>query len=193
MLVQIELDSLELSERCAVVGILTDPIVLAVLANDVHTRVRKAVATNPYILPETQMKLAEDVREEVRLALASNPGASLECLKKLSRDMSSFVLRAVIKNQITPTEVLGEIPLMDEWIIVYLAKNKNTPLERLKEFANINWGCVQLALAENVSTPPEILTKLAQSSDWRVLEEVGANPSTPVEIRKKLGYGLRAK
>jgi len=149
--------------------------------------IRKKLAENPSMPPETLLKLANDKNEAVRKLVAYNPSTPPETLARLTEDEDTDVKQAVAKNPLTPPESLANLVNdYNHMVRITIASRKDLPPESLIKLANDSVPLVRHYVAANHSTPPKILAKLGEDENAYVKEGVAKNPLTPPEILAKL-------
>ncbi|WP_426039685.1 hypothetical protein [Brevundimonas sp. DC300-4] len=137
--------------------------VLAGLARNENTDVRKAVALNPSTTPDVLGLLATDAENpDIREAVALNPNITPEILNILVADSEISVRSAVAKNPSTSFQLLQLIAFDDapdpqkyaQW---RLAGDRNTPLNLLEHISRSTHRVVLNSLISNPAASAELL------------------------------------
>ncbi|MDJ0581254.1 HEAT repeat domain-containing protein [Crocosphaera sp.] len=167
-------------------------------------------ALNENTHPERLDELA-DVPHLAAL-VAENVNTSPETFTKLAINKNEDILKAIVRNPSTPTEILIELgslypqqlvknPIVDLWLLednnpfLYentfkkkLACNRTTPVKLLKILARDSDSNVRLEVVKNPNIPVSLLEILARDSDSNVRLEVVKNPNIPVSLLEILAY-----
>ena len=125
---------------------------------------KKIILQEPDVHPEIIAKLARDKSPSIRADVVHHPSADAETLRMLATDESLSVRRGVAANRKTPVDVLET--LADErelWL--WVARNKNTPADKLFLIAEDPDAGIIRALLANINLPEEILQRFEYSDD----------------------------
>jgi hypothetical protein len=149
----------------------------------------KAMNQNPLTLeqeaqsentsPERLAELAE-MNDHLAYLVAENVNTSPETLRQLTKSNNQEILKAIVRNPNTPTEILisfgsafpeelGKNPILDLWLFEDIH-----PLLSYRQFHR--------KLATNPKTPEQLLTILAKNSDQEIRRLVAENPNTPLSV-----------
>lgn len=188
--------------------------ILTKLAESHYRLIRKLVAENPSTPVNVLEKLSKDIDTNVKAGVASNPSATKDILEKLANDKANSVKNTAKNNLSTKYKLVLKdedidldnmstskkedlaVNTKDEnilrklskddsgWVRRYVALNKNTPVDILRELAE-DKGLRNL-LANNPNTPVDILEKLAGDGDKWTRKELASNPNTPEDVLKQL-------
>jgi hypothetical protein len=183
----------------------TTPGVLAALADAPEPAVRRAVAANPNIAPETLAKIAEEFPDEffenpaLALCLLENPSLFADLpeatlaklvahpsmpsglLVEATRHRAFYVRRAAAQNPRLPPALLVELAEKQSYF-EEVAGNPSTPPDYLAKLARHDWVAVRRAASENPSIPEAAVAVLANDGDGKVRKAVVRNPAVTPEL-----------
>lgn len=186
----------------------TSKVVLSALSKDEDEDIRTLVATHKNTPPEALLSLSKDKNEFVREEVAKNPSSPPEALEILAKDEDVDVLAGVVVNPNTPKDILKQLSnhsnpgieklakylqqlgenkikryvIKEDESNLFIARDVNTPSERLAMLAKDEDENVRRSVAGNPSTPPEALTMLAKDKEVEIRFYVARNHNTPSEI-----------
>lgn len=176
----------------------TPPSILRALAAAPEASIRRAVAGNPNVAPDTLMTLAAEFPDEffanaaLALLLLENPALFSEMpeetlarlmahpsmprgqLLESTRHRAFYVRRAAAQNPRMPPELLIELAEKQSYF-EEVAGNPSTPPDYLAKLARHDWVAVRKAAAENPSLPESAVPELANDGDAKVRKAVVAN------------------
>lgn len=148
---------------------------------------RKLVAQHMRCPPTILEELAGDEDENVVMLAAQNWACPEHILCQLSHHSNPRVLAVVAAHHRTPPNVLGQLPLDDTGVAHNVARNPNTPPQRLREMASHPDTCMFWYRAlENPSCPPDLVVQMLGSDDKRVRESAKRSRALPEEYRQLL-------
>lgn len=163
---------------------------IEMLATNVESQMRLAVAKNKATPSAVLAGLAEDKDLQVRQAVAEHPTTPgpirIAVLSALGNESNLKVLVAVARNPATPATVLEALSkLQDRTLLEGVAANPGTLATVLEVLArNVNLG-VRMAVACNPATPTATLDALAKDAQEEDEDNVGlvrqcvaGNPAT---------------
>lgn len=149
-----------LQERYLCAGNYNTPApILYMLSKDKNTKIRQAVAKNPFT--PNLGNLATDRQDEVRSSVARNLGANASVLEQLSSDLSKDVRFGVATHDKTPINVLHKLATDNESLVrMGVAGNRATSVATLKLLiSDQNEGVVKSAIASLNRWYPDQLTE----------------------------------
>ncbi|MGK7943112.1 MAG: HEAT repeat domain-containing protein [Microcystaceae cyanobacterium] len=158
-----------------------------------HPLALEQEAQNEDTSPERLAELAQ-MSDSLAYLVAQNVNTSPETLRQLKVSKNQEIIRSIVRNPNTPTELLielgsdfpdelGKNPILDLWLLEEhhpllsnssrkiesqlkrLASNRNTPVSLLKILANNSNKYVRSKIAKNPNTPISALEILAQDSN----------------------------
>jgi hypothetical protein len=116
--------------------------------------------------------LAKERDTNIRKLVARQPNTPTEILAKLGSDKSMQVKQVVFGNENCPKDVfqkiVGELLNGDESEKRWLAEMRRTPIEALEKLIGEGDKWIRLSAAKNSALPPRLVLKLANDSDEKV-------------------------
>jgi hypothetical protein len=126
--------------------------------------------------------LAKERDTNIRKLVALQPNTPTEVLAKLGSDKSMEVKKNVFGNKNCPKDVfqkiVGELLNGDEWEKRWLAEMRRTPIEALEKLIDEGDKWIRVSAARNPALPPRIALKLAKDSDDHVRSVISYNLSS---------------
>ncbi len=187
----------------------TPPATLDALSRSNDRSVRRAVASNPNVAPETLMRLAAefpdelfqnpalplfllenpslfaDMPEESLAKLVHHPSMPEAYLLEAARHRAFYVRRAAAQNPRMPPAVLVELAEKQSYF-EEVAGNPSTPPDYVARMARHDWPAVRLAAAGNPSLPKEAIPALANDGDAKVRRAVVRSEAATVDVLLRL-------
>ena len=184
----------DIDERRYIARYSDSPVILAMLARDEVSDVRRDVAKNLASPIEVLTTLGKDKETLVRWAVAENPATPAINLTGLAKHKSEFVRQGVAKNCTASADVLSALATDEvKDVRCAVASNPATPTMALSLLAQDQSKEVRRAVATNSSTPKEDLSLLAKDEDPDVRKAIARNPVTSVEVLSRLASDENAK
>lgn len=183
----------------------TSPASLDALSRSSDRTVRRAVAKNPNVPPDTLMRLAaefpdelfanpalplfllenpslfSDMPEESLAKLVHHPSMPEAFLLEAARHRAFYVRRAAAQNPRMPPDMLVELAEKQSYF-EEVAGNPSTPPAYVARMARHEWPAVRLAAAQNPSLPKESIPALANDADAKVRRAVVRGEAATVDV-----------
>jgi hypothetical protein len=130
--------------------------------------------------------LAKERDTNIKKLVAGQPNTPTEVLTKLGSDKDVDVMKSVFSNENCPKDVFQKI--LDELLNSnendkrWLASDPRTPIEALEKLVSEGDKWIRLAAAGNRNLPPSILLKLAKDSDDQVRKKISYSLSHRAKV-----------
>lgn len=157
---------------------------LGILASDIDSGVRLAVAACPASPPGVLEYLSGDSILEVRLGVAENVASPPEVLTRLVSDPSHIVSETVASNLSAPPALLAQLAASsDSWMRQIVASHPNSSPDLLEHLALDDDPDVRYEVATSPVAAIEVLARLALDADSFVAHAAVANINLPEHLR----------
>jgi len=150
---------------------------------DQHSQYRRLAAEHFRCPPQVLQRLAQDPDEGVRRMVANNMFCPPEILDQMAHQ-PDIIAAEVARNINTSSRTLGWMPINNAGVAINVARNPNTPSERLRQLVlDPSFDYSDLAL-ENSNCPSDLVVQMLGSDESLMRAAALRSRALPEEYRQ---------